>query len=213
VKRILFLGALAFLNTAGRAFAQTPADVPSGHWARAAVRDVLATGVMTAENGKFRGNSKVSRRELAITIARLAQSLEKGDWANKPAAAIKADSAVKKEEAVTRYVMASVINKVARIAAPGLPKPTGKAYQVSVAFQKIPDIAVPKTDPAYDSLVYLSKNRMLLPKSVILKSGPEPVTAKDLSQALTIMIAGLNDRLTDEPQNRDEIPHPPGHKH
>ena len=46
-----------------------PADVPASHWARAAVLDVTSRGVIAPQNGHFAGASKVTRRELALTLA------------------------------------------------------------------------------------------------------------------------------------------------
>lgn len=204
--------AIASLMLAGPAVAQAPSDVPADHWARSAVAAVISTGVMSARDGKFSGNNKVSRRELAITLVKLAKSLEKGDWANKPPSAVKSGGGAG-DETVSRYVLASVINKVARAVAAGLPKPAPKDIHNSIVLPKAQPASVAKTDTAYSALDYLGRHRMIPEGSVLLRSGAEPVTGKQVSEALSAMIAGLNDRSTDEPQNREDLGPPRGHKH
>jgi len=188
-----------------------PKDVPSGHWARAAVADVLSRGVMTAPDGKFHGTRLVTRRELAITLASLARSLLAGQWPKNGAAPLKRSAGFSTAPAgpVTRYALAQVIAKVARYVAAGLPPNHGKAYYESLVFPPRPQIHVPKTDPAYNAVAYLVAGRMAFPPSVVLQPGPQPVTGKELSQALVMMIAGLTDRVTDEPQNREDLGEPP----
>ena len=191
---------------------QTLSDVPASHWARTVVREVISRGVMEAPKGRFEGARKVTRRELAITLAALARSLEQGKWTGTNAPALKRDIDATKPAAqsVTRYELAAVIGKVARYAAKGLPRATGKAYPPSEALPaEAPKIAVAKSDPAYESVAYLVKNRMAFAPSVALKPGSQPVTGKEVAQALAMMIIGLNDRLTDEPQNRDDLGPPP----
>ncbi len=192
--------------------AQAQTDVPANYWARQAVTVVVATGVMPAPNGKFNGETKVTRRELAITLARLAKSLERGDWANKPASAVSGGGEAKSNAPVTRYVLASVINKVARAMAAGLPKASGKEYHGSVVLPSPQTVTISKSDPAYDSLAFLGKHRMLQTQSFLLKPGAEPVTGQQVSESLSAMVAGLNDRLTDEPQNQEDIQPPPNRK-
>jgi len=167
---------------------------------------------MQAPNGRFKGESKVTRRELAITLARLAKSLEKGDWASKPASPVSAGGAAASNGPVTRYVLAVVLNKVARVMSVGLPRAAGREYHGSVVLPKPQTVTISKSDPAYDSLAFLGKHRMLETHSFLLKSGDEPVTGKQVSESLSAMAAGLNDRLTDEPQNREDLGEPPNHK-
>lgn len=207
------VGAIASLLLVSKVVAQTPTDVPADHWARSAVSAVVSTGVMSAPGGKFNGSAKVDRRELAITLAKLARSLEKGDWANKPPAAIKSGGDTLGGESVNRYVLAAVINKVARVVPAGLPKPAAKDIHNSVVLPKAQPAPIPKSDPAYEALDFLSKHRMLQTGSVLLKPGLEPVTSKQVAEGLSALIAGLNDRRTDEPQNREDLGPPRGHKH
>jgi hypothetical protein len=73
-------------------------------------------------------------------------------------------------------------------------------------------VKIPKTDPSYDSIVYLASNKMAPGSSPLLKPGNNPITGKQLAQCMASMVAGLNDRLTDEPQNREEIAAPPNRR-
>ena len=54
-----------------------PRDVPPGHWAAGAVKQVTAKRLMTpAPDGDFRGNAPVTRYELAVTLDRLVRYIE-----------------------------------------------------------------------------------------------------------------------------------------
>ncbi|MGC8666780.1 MAG: S-layer homology domain-containing protein [Chthonomonadales bacterium] len=188
-----------------------PNDVPGSHWARAAVADVVSRGVMTAPGGKFRGAQLVTRRELAITLAALARSLLAGRWPKDSAIPLRPSGGFAQSPSgpVTRYTLAAVISKVARYVAAGLPADRHKVFYGSLIFPSRPKILVPKSDPAYSAVAYLVDGRMAFPPSIVLKPGPQPVTGREVSQALVIMIAGLTDRLTDEPQNREDLGPPP----
>src|SRR5262249_58691258 len=129
---------------------------------------------MSVQGGRFSGSKPVSRRELAITLAKLAKSLEKGDWAGKSQSPIKSNGGTG-DETVSRYVLASAIDKVARAIATAMPKPSPKDIHNSIALPKPMAAPVPKGDPAYDALEYLGKHRMISAQSVLLKPGQEPV--------------------------------------
>lgn len=186
-------------------------DVPKGHWARAAVVDVVSRNVMAAPNGRFQGNRLVTRRELAITVAALARSLLAGKWtADRPVPLRRSEGFAEAPAGnVTRYTLAAVIARLAPCVAAGLPADRSRKYYGSLIFPKRPTIQVPRSDPAYNAVAYLVAGRMAFPPSVVLKPGPQPVTGRELSQALVMMIAGLTDRLTDEPQNREDLGPPP----
>lgn len=193
-----------------------PIDVPSSHWASAAVRVVTSRDVMDAPGGKFDGERKVTRIELANTLARFAKALEKGAWQGAGASGTnrKQPSASAWESAsVTRYELAALLDRVGRNVMQGLPKPSGKTFGASEAFPPASLDKVPKFSPAYDSLAYLVKNHMAWGNSALLSPTSAPVTGKDVVTAVTMLVTGLNDRLTDEPQNREDLGTPPSHQH
>jgi hypothetical protein len=197
------------------ACAEAPKDVPAGHWARKDVEAALQRGVMTAPGGKFNGAARVTRTDLIQTMARFGQSLEKSAWSRATGrqARIKDRPAVS-SQSVTRYELAAVVARMGRYAAAGIPKAGSKRYGESVALPKPATVTkVPASDPAYASVQYLAKNRMIWPESVLSKPGNEPVTAKDVADAVAAVISAVIDLHTDEPQNREEIPPPPGHNH
>ncbi|MCS6949647.1 MAG: S-layer homology domain-containing protein [bacterium] len=75
-------GAIALMVTAIitlPASAQPPEfrDVPADHWAAAAVKEVVAKGIMKGfPDGTFRGDQPVTRYELAVTLARFMRHVE-----------------------------------------------------------------------------------------------------------------------------------------
>jgi hypothetical protein len=194
------------------ASAQTLRDVPNGHWARPAVLEVVRQNIMEAPGGRFNGTRAVTRRELIVALERMAKSLEAGKWPKTGAPRINEKIKAKswRDRPVTRYELAAVIHRLALYSTQGLPKATGKVYNASEAIP--PPVAltgVARSDPSFASLEFLVKNRMIWPGSPLLKPGPQPVTGAQASLALSQMISGLNARLTDEPQNREEIGPPP----
>jgi hypothetical protein len=213
MKRLLSIVALSTFSLVV-AGAQTPRDVPAGHWARASVTEVIKQGVMPAPNGAFSGDKKVSRTEMAIILANFARALEAGKWPKANARAIKdPKKADLSDKPVSRYELAAVLDRVGRIAAHGLPSGETKRYGKSNAIPPIADLkGVPASDPAYESLQYLAKNRMLLKGSVLAKPGPQPVTGEQVAESVSNVIAGVNDRLTTEPDEPPLISAPPHKK-
>lgn len=75
-------GAIALITTAILTLpvsAQTTEfpDVPADHWAAAAVKEVVAKGIMKGfPDGTFRGEQPVTRYELAVTLARFMRHVE-----------------------------------------------------------------------------------------------------------------------------------------
>jgi hypothetical protein len=190
-------------------------DVPASHWAATSVKTVIARGVMDAPGGRFNGGGKVARIELANTLARFAQALEKGGWsgtAASPAQKKQPSAAAWESSAVTRYELAALLDRAGRNIAQGLPKAVGKTFGASEALPSIPPDKLPKSGPARDSLAFLAKNHMIWPNSPLLNPTSAPVTGKEVVTALTSLIAGVNDRLTDEPQNREDLGAPPSHQ-
>lgn len=206
------LAAVAAATTlAAASQAQGLKDVPENHWARNAVAEVTRLGVMKAPGGRFNGSQKVTRTELAVILADFARSLEKRSWPTSGAKTIKNPDVGKLAgtEPVTRYELAAVISRVARYAMAGLPKPGGKVFGPSEALPPPPKLTgISKSSPAYASLSYLAKKRMLFPGSILLKPGPQPVTGQQVADGLAQVIAGLTDQLTDEPQNREMLEPP-----
>lgn len=75
MRRLLLLICLATCALA--ACAQTPTDVPTGHWAYEAVNDLAEKGyVVGYPDGKFLGNRQMSRYEFAVLIKRVVDGLE-----------------------------------------------------------------------------------------------------------------------------------------
>jgi hypothetical protein len=197
------------------ALGQQVSDVPRNHWASASVLTVTAASVMDAPGGKFDGARKVTEIELVNTLARFATALEKGAWRNQSASAtkVKQPAASAWDSApVTRYELAALLDRVGRNIMQGLPKPGSKVFGDSEALPRVSIEKVSKTNPAYDSLAFLVKNRMLWGKSPLLDPSAKPVLGKDVVVSISMMIAGLNDRLTDEPQNREDLGEPPSHR-
>ncbi len=154
----------------------------------------------------FHGEAKVTRTQAVIALARLAQSLETGKWKAATSAPISSGTAQPKANApgwrkqmVTRYMLASVLARFGDYVANGLhrPGPNDKALGQSEALPDKVTVTVPASNPAYASLVYLAKNRMIGTDSPLLKPDDKLLRGGELSRALAQMVAGLNDRLTD----------------
>lgn len=78
-RTIWLAGAVAVLIATLPAFAQDTQlkDVPPDHWAAAAVKEVVAKGIMKGfPDGTFRGDQPVTRYELAVTLARFMRQVE-----------------------------------------------------------------------------------------------------------------------------------------
>jgi len=190
-------------------------DVPAGHWALGAVKEVVARGVMKAPGGLFGGGKPVTRRELALTLAAYARALEKGPWPGTGATPVRQpyrDKDLTDVRPVSRYELAAVLRRAARFVEAGLPRPGKRPLSSSEAFPPRPKITVAKSDPAYPAVTYLVSRGMAFSDSVVLKPGSQPVKPKELATAVSWVMIGLTDRVTDEPQNREEIT-PPPHQH
>ncbi len=78
----MFLGLACVLPVSGAVFS----DVPSGHPAMAAVKDLSEKGIITGLTaGAFSGSRRVTRYELAMTLFRTLARLEEGITADSPA--------------------------------------------------------------------------------------------------------------------------------
>ena len=181
-------------------------DVPKTHWASRAVREVVKNNVLPpAQDKAFHGANSVTRQQAIIAIAKLARALESKTWqaaASEPLPE-KSDQDAQGEnwqkKPVSRYVLAVTLARVGDYFANGAhradvkSKDTGK----SVILPDAPKITVSAKNPAYDSLTYLAKRRMIGPDSPLLTADDAPLMASELSGALAQMLVGLNDRLTD----------------
>jgi hypothetical protein len=80
MKRIaLFLAVIMVLTIAAPVLAANPfTDVPMGHWAYDAISEVAELGIMKgAPEGDFEGEREMTRYEMAVTTARIAEMVEK----------------------------------------------------------------------------------------------------------------------------------------
>ena len=205
--------ALPILLLAVPAAAQVT-DVPGGHWAEKAARQMVSLGIMKAPGGKFKGSGKVTQRELVTTLAAYARVLEKG-WpadAGKPVGKAHRDGKLTNTGAITRYELAAVLSRAAAYSRPGVPRDRSNVFGKSEAFPPAPKVTLPPSDPAYEAVRYLAARRMIPSNSALLKPSARPVLPLQLASAVSWVLVGLNDRYTDEPQNREEIA-PPPHRH
>lgn len=195
-------------GAAGRAL---PSDVPSGHWASAAVSEVLLNHVMDLPDGRhFRGESLVTRDQATIALAKLARELTAGSWHASPSLPVphsvvqKLGTADWSNRPVTRYMLAAVLARSADYVMNGLPRPgpQDKDLAKSIALPDIPEVKVSRSNPAYSSLTYLANNHMAWPDSPLLHGGSQPIQGAELGHALAELIVGVNNRLT--PLGHDE---------
>ncbi len=190
-------------------------DVPAGHWAQGAVREIVSRGVMKAPGGVFGGAKTVTRRDLAITLAAFAAALAKGPWPGSGARPVRQahrDKDLTDIRPVSRYELAAVLSRTARYVEAGLPRPGKRPISSSEALPPKPKVTVTRSDPAFAAVTYLVNRGMAFKDSVVLKPGSQPVKPKELATAVGWVMIGLTDRVTDEPQNREEIT-PPPHQH
>ncbi|MCC6730278.1 MAG: S-layer homology domain-containing protein [Chthonomonadales bacterium] len=212
---IVVVACAAGLGLMQAARAQSPSDVPQGHWARSAVEQVVRAGIMPAPGGRFAGSQVVTRKELVPVLYRLARVLELRKW---PSAAVRPVTAPKapgwRAKPVTRYTLAAVVARVAPMVLKGLPPSAGKVFGQTEGLPAPATVkGLPAGSPLSTPLKYLAANRMVWPGSPLLKPGTQTVTGEQLAAALGELVAGLDDRLTDEPQNRPDLGEPPAHKH
>ena len=202
---------LAALPAGASSGGALPSDVQSGHWASAAVREVLQNHVMDLPDGHhFRGESLVTRNQATIALAKLARALTAGAWHANPSVPVpvrvvrQLDTKDWGNRPVTRYVLAVVLARSADYVMNGLPRPgpNDKDLAKSAALPDIPEIKVPHSNPAYASLNYLANNHMVWPDSPLLHAGSQPIKGAELGHALSEMIVGVNNRLT--PLGHDE---------
>ncbi len=196
---------IALALVAGAATAQKKAtDVRPNHWATQAVQEVLDNGVMGFTDGtNFRGEAKVTRTQAVVALAKLARALEARQWKAQQSRALPTKTpemqVVDTTQSVTRYTLAVVLSRFGNYLLNGLPRPrpNGKDMAKSEVLPAPPRITVPATHPAYASLEYLTKKKMLWPGSPLLNPDNRPVQGVELSRALAEMTTGLTNLWTE----------------
>jgi len=184
---------------------QLPSDVRPNHWAAPAITQLIQAGVVQpGADGLFHGDAKVTRTEVAKALAIVGQALVDGSW--KPAGhsrpvpdSVSATWAKTswKTEPVRRYAFAAMLARFADYAANGLPRPVADAkVGMSTVLPKV-TVSVSKTDPAYDALTYLIRNRMVRNNSPLFKTNASALTGGDLGQAFAQFAYGITDRVTE----------------
>ncbi len=175
----------------------------------------VSTGILPLKNGKFDGSAKVSRRELAIALAAFGNALEAGKWPKSSPKALSTQLAGKSSgpQEINRYQLAAVLDRVGKLFMEKRPNPGTKRFGNSTAL--IPPIdlkSVAASDPALPALTYLSKHHMIFGKCILATPGNQPITAEQLADAVSMVVAGAVDRLTDEPEMREPLAPRPSRK-
>ncbi len=207
-RQVGFCGIVAVLGMASvvQSKAQTrPADIRAGHWAEKSVTQALDNRVLNLENGKFRGDSKVTKTQAVIALAALAKSLEQGTWKrlNSATVSTKSDTMIERtaweKQSVSRYTLAIVLSKFGNYFVNGVERAgkNGKDVAKSTAFPPKPNFVLAKSHPAYASLTYLAGKNMIRPGSALLKPDNTPFRANDLSIAISEMAFGLTNQVTE----------------
>ena len=211
-RRAVFLLAPGFwLLTSFLCFAQTPRDLPRSHWAGAAVHEALRNGVMTLDSRQaFHGEAKVTQTQAAIALAKVALRLEARAWRGEASGALPAPKSslgvgAWERQTVTRYELASVLARAGDYAANGI-RPAAKHSAdsgKSVVLPEPPTVKLARNHSAYSAVAYLASRRMISANSPLMKPTNAPITAGQLRVALSQMLVGLTDRLTDLGHDKD----------
>jgi hypothetical protein len=196
---------LAMTLAASAATAQKKAtDIRPNHWATQAVQQVLDNSVMGFTDGtNFRGEAKVTRTQAVVALAKLARALEARQWRAQKSATLSEKTApmqvVDTTQPLTRYTFAVVLSRFGNYLLNGVPRPrpNSKDLSKSSVLPEVPRITLPATDPAYASLDYLAKKRMIWPGSPLLKPDNKPVQGTEVSRALAEIATGLTNLWTD----------------
>lgn len=195
----------------GSSLAQKKAtDIRPNHWATQAVQQALNNGVLGFTDGtNFRGEAKVTRTQAVVALAKLAQSLETRKWKAQKSSALpvktEAMQVVDSTQPVTRYTLALSLSHFGNYLMNGLPRlnPNGKDIAKSEVLPAPPRLTIPTTHPAYKSLEYLAKKRMITPSSPLLKPDNTPLKSMELSQGLAEMATGLTNLWTELGKEED----------
>jgi hypothetical protein len=188
---------------AGTGMARAGQD-SSGSWASAAVKSVVANGVMGSQAGAaFHGEDLVTHAQAAIALSRLAKAVVAGTWRPSPSQAVPISSlktlhdANWKTRPITRNAFAYDLAHVGDYIANALPRPPADAKDLaqSIVLPTVKVTAAPSS-PGYEALTYLSKHRMLAPKSALLTGDSKPLRGDELAAALGALVDGITDTIT-----------------
>ncbi len=202
-----FAAALILTLSVSSLTAQTlPSDIPSNHWAAQSARQILQNGVLSATTDKkFHGTDRMTHKEAAIALAKLAITLESGSWKKQKSIPVSLKTldtmqgADWQSQPVTRYTFAVVAARIGDYVSNGLPRPPANAKDLSksAALGDKPKLKIAKSNAAYSALTYLGSNRMIHADSPLIKGDDKPLLGSELSLAMTQMVTGLTDRLTE----------------
>jgi hypothetical protein len=174
------------------------------------VQQVLDNDVMGFTDGtNFRGEAKVTRTQAVVALAKLAQALETRKWKAETSDALpdntSAIQVVDSKQPVTRYTLALSLSRFGNYLMNGVPRPNpnGKDIAKSDVIPAPSRIPVPATHPAYKSLEYLAKKKMISPDSPLLKADSAPLKSVELSQGLAEMATGLTNLWTELGKEED----------
>ena len=209
--------ALAFslILFAGSVSAQLPTDVPRSSPAAEAVNQMVKRGIMPLQNGKFNGAGSVTRNDLSVILCNFAKDYLKAPWPKtigKPAK-LPVHKGELLSKPVTRYELADTLWQIGQYMANGLPANKGQVFLKTESLPVLPDkTVIVKDHPSRAAVEFMVKNHMIWQDSKLLKPSKENVTGLNVAEALVEVVVGINDRLTDEPQNREELAPPPSRK-
>jgi hypothetical protein len=205
MKRLALWSVFALGLGMGMSAHALPPDVRAGHWAAHGVTETLRNGVLAVDtDGKFHGEAKVTRAQAAAALAKLAQKLEADQWHAMPSVAVpeSVNATLErgdwKSRPVTRYILASVLARFGDYVSHGVTRAPADSKDAGKS-EILPDLGKPKlssSQTANPALAYLAAHQEMFPKSPLLKAGSQTLTGAELSQAVSEMVVGLNDRLT-----------------
>jgi hypothetical protein len=203
---------LAALGAPALTQSDLPGDVPQSHWAAESVRVVLRAGVLTAPGDRFAGARRVTRAELIAVLVRVVRKLEARSWPTTEPSPLPARASAQQwqKRPVTRYDLAAVLARVVPYAVAGLPARSASRPVYSEAIPDAPNLSKVRASAAVKrELKYLADRRMVWPRSPLLEPERKTVTGRQLADALSQVIAGLNGRMTEEPKDEPELTRPP----
>ena len=194
---------LSLLMTATLAKSDSlPKDVRDNHWAANAVSACLKNDTISLQSDRqFHGDAKVSRTEVALSLAKLAQRITKGAWivgSSKPISGkvVKTwETTDWKKQPVRRYALAAILSRFADYYVKSIKKPAAGTKELGKSeVLKSVTVALEKSDPAYEAVSFLARYRMIQPGSPLLKPGDQPVTGLEMSRLLKDLALGMIDQ-------------------
>lgn len=198
------LCAALLLSPAVRACAAPrPPDVPSGHWASAAVSEALANHAMALESdGRFHGEARVTHSDASIAMARLARLLLSRNWRRAASKPIRQSvmpllsSGKWKQRPVTRYMLASVISRFGDYVSNGIPPAPAGAKDLRKSELIPPPAAIPAGSPDGSALRFLVSHNMLWAGSPLATKPGAPLIGAELSRAMSELVVGYTNEVT-----------------